>query len=113
MLGWALNRTYIIMETETIELLQVLQLACSQNPEELKVGEKHLEAWKRQEGFYSGLAVSSILYCHPPVWRDQLLIIKLIPSRDLPSCDPPSCAHHVIFHSDHVRHVIHHHVLVI
>lgn len=40
------------------ELLQALQLACSQNPEELKIGEEKLSAWKREKGFYSELAVS-------------------------------------------------------
>lgn len=40
------------------EILQALQLACSQNPEELKIGEEKLSTWKRQQGFYSGLAVS-------------------------------------------------------
>ena len=41
------------------ELLQALQLACSQNPEELKVGEEKLSAWKKEKGFYRELAVSS------------------------------------------------------
>lgn len=41
------------------ELLQALHLACSQNPEELKVGEEKLSAWKREKGFYSELAVSA------------------------------------------------------
>lgn len=45
-------------EASLDELLQALQLACSQNPEELAVGEEKLSAWKRQKGFYSGLAVS-------------------------------------------------------
>lgn len=40
------------------EVLQALQLACSQNPEELKVGEEKLSAWKREKGFYRELAVS-------------------------------------------------------
>ena len=40
------------------EILQALQLACSQNPDELKVGEEKLSAWKREKGFYPQLAVS-------------------------------------------------------
>lgn len=44
------------------ELIQALQLACSQNPEELKVGEQQLGVWRTQRGFYSGLAVSP-LFC--------------------------------------------------
>lgn len=40
------------------DLLQVLQLACSQDPDQLKVGERQLDEWKKQTGFYSGLAVS-------------------------------------------------------
>lgn len=41
-----------------LELVQALQLACSQNPDELKLGEKRLESWKTEGGYYSGLAVS-------------------------------------------------------
>ena len=43
-----------------LELVQALQLACSQNPDEMKVGEWNLEAWKGQSGFYSELAVSFV-----------------------------------------------------
>ena len=41
------------------EVLQALQLACSQNPEELKIGEGKLSGWKREKGFYTELAVSA------------------------------------------------------
>lgn len=41
------------------EILQALQLACSQNPEELKIGENELSAWKKEKGFYTELAVSA------------------------------------------------------
>ena len=45
------------------EILQALQLACSQNPDELKVGEEKLGSWKREKGFYSELAVSLVEKC--------------------------------------------------
>lgn len=41
---------------ETV-VLQALQLACSQEPSELKVGEKQLDAWKNERGYYGTLAV--------------------------------------------------------
>ncbi len=41
------------------EVLGALTLACSQDPSLLKVGEGQLEAWKREKGFYTTLAVSS------------------------------------------------------
>ena len=34
-----------------------LQFACSQNPSELKLGEKQLRVWEEQSGYYAGLAV--------------------------------------------------------
>lgn len=40
------------------EILRALTLACSQDPSLLKVGEGQLEAWKREKGFLSILAVS-------------------------------------------------------
>ena len=44
-----------------MKLMQALQLACSQNLQELKIGEEQLNAWKREKGFYCGLAVSRFL----------------------------------------------------
>jgi len=44
------------------ELIQALQLACSQNPDELKVGERKLGGWKTQAGYYSGLSVSTVIF---------------------------------------------------
>ena len=41
------------------EILQALQLACSQNPGELKVGEEKLTSWKREKGFHQELAVKA------------------------------------------------------
>lgn len=40
------------------DVIQALTLACSQDPSLLKVGEGQLEAWKREKGFYTTLAVS-------------------------------------------------------
>lgn len=40
--------------------MEALKLACSQNPEELKVGEKKLKDWEKEKGFNSELAVSVI-----------------------------------------------------
>ena len=45
-----------------LELVQALQLACSQNPDELKVGERKLEGWKTQACYYSGLSVSTVIF---------------------------------------------------
>ena len=39
------------------EVLQALQLACSQDPNVLKVGEKQLNSWKTEKNFYATLAV--------------------------------------------------------
>lgn len=43
----------------TEDVIQALTLACNQDPALLKVGEKQLEAWKPEKGFYSTLAVSN------------------------------------------------------
>lgn len=51
---------FVMAASSHLELVQALQLACSQNPDELKLGEKKLEAWKTEGGYYSGLAVSDI-----------------------------------------------------
>lgn len=39
------------------EVLQALQLACSQDPEVMMVGEKQLDSWKTEKNFYATLAV--------------------------------------------------------
>lgn len=39
------------------EVLQALQLACSQDPEVMKLGEKQLDSWKTEKSFYATLAV--------------------------------------------------------
>lgn len=44
--------------TSANQVLRALQLACSQNPGELKIGENELSVWKKEKGFYSELAVS-------------------------------------------------------
>lgn len=38
-------------------VLQALQLACSQDPNVLKLGEQQLKAWETEKGFYASLAV--------------------------------------------------------
>ena len=45
------------------EVLQALQLACSQDPEVMKLGEKQLGSWKAEKNFYATLAVRD-------EWRD-------------------------------------------
>lgn len=43
-----------------MDLLNVhtaLRYACSQDPNELKVGEQQLKAWQKDKGYYAGLAV--------------------------------------------------------
>ena len=42
-------------------VLQALQLACSQDPSVLKLGEKQLDAWKNEKGYYGTLAVRAQL----------------------------------------------------
>lgn len=44
------------MSSSSVEVLQALQLACSQDPGQLKVGEEKLLSWKREKGFYTELA---------------------------------------------------------
>lgn len=39
------------------EVLQALQLACSQDPKVMMVGEKQLESWKTEKNFYATLSV--------------------------------------------------------
>lgn len=70
------------MADASAELLQALQLACSQNPEELKVGEEKLSAWKREKGFYTQLAVSTLSvvykllhYTASLYWRIKMLVL--------------------------------------
>ena len=46
------------MSSSSVEVLQALQLACSQDPSQLKIGEEKLLSWKREKGFYTELAVS-------------------------------------------------------
>ena len=64
------------------DLLQALELACSQDPENLKVGEQQLDAWKNQTGFYSSLAVSYspvyLRFCTLPGWFDALSLAQAI-----------------------------------
>ncbi len=53
------------------EILQALQLACSQNPEELKIGEEKLTTWKREKGFYRELTVMD----HPLEFTELLKLL--------------------------------------
>ena len=46
-----------------MDLLNVhtaLRFACSQDPNELKVGEQQLKAWQKEKGYYAGLVVRLI-----------------------------------------------------
>lgn len=38
-------------------LVGTLQLACSQDPDVMKLGERQLDSWKTEKNFYSALAV--------------------------------------------------------
>ena len=44
------------------EVLQALQLACSQDPAVMKVGEKQLDSWKTEKNFYATLAVRELTF---------------------------------------------------
>lgn len=58
------------------EVLHALTLACSQDPSLLKVGERQLEAWKREQGFLSVLAVSSNYTCtHKHTHTEEILVV--------------------------------------
>ena len=39
------------------ELVRALQLACSQDPDVMKLGERQLDSWKTEKNFYTALAV--------------------------------------------------------
>ncbi len=58
-LWWPLSMNISRSSMNGEEVLGALTLACSQDPSLLKVGEGQLEAWKREKGFYTTLAVSS------------------------------------------------------
>ena len=46
------------------EVLQALQLACSQDPKVMTVGDKQLESWKAEKNFYATLAVREMHDTH-------------------------------------------------
>lgn len=39
------------------DLVRVLELACSQDPDVMKLGERQLDSWKTEKNFYTALAV--------------------------------------------------------
>ena len=42
------------------ELVRALELACSQDPDVMKLGERQLDSWKAEKNFYTALAVRFI-----------------------------------------------------
>lgn len=63
------------MSSSRSEILQALKLACSQIPDELKIGEKQLNEWKTQPFFHSQLAVRSILPAEIS-WLHSYLLLR-------------------------------------
>lgn len=45
-------------EMDVLTIHNALLYACSQDPHELKLGEKQLTSWEKEKGYYGGLAVS-------------------------------------------------------